>query len=96
LEGWSALYSFKALKSGVDWSPRMAVFGDLGSVNAKSLSYLVCSTCCCEYIKRAGLLLATNYDFAAHSSNYQLNCHTFCNQLHVSICGSCEAALSQG
>lgn len=40
LEGWSALYSFKALKSGVDWSPRMAVFGDLGSVNAKSLSYL--------------------------------------------------------
>jgi len=24
----------------VDWSPRMAVFGDLGSVNAKSLSYL--------------------------------------------------------
>jgi len=24
----------------VDWSPRMAVFGDLGSVNARSLSYL--------------------------------------------------------
>ncbi|XP_020622284.1 acid phosphatase type 7-like [Orbicella faveolata] len=40
LEGWSALYAFKALKSGVDWSPRMAVFGDLGSVNARSLSYL--------------------------------------------------------
>ena len=40
VEGWSALYAFKALKSGVDWSPRMAVFGDLGSVNAKSLSYL--------------------------------------------------------
>ena len=40
LDGWSALYSFKALKSGVDWSPRMAVFGDLGSVNAKSISYL--------------------------------------------------------
>ena len=40
LDGWSALYAFKALKSGVDWSPRMAVFGDLGSVNAKSISYL--------------------------------------------------------
>ncbi|KAL9953577.1 hypothetical protein ACROYT_G041018 [Oculina patagonica] len=39
-DGWSALYSFKALKSGVDWSPRMAVFGDLGSFNAKSISYL--------------------------------------------------------
>ncbi|KAJ7374236.1 hypothetical protein OS493_007313 [Desmophyllum pertusum] len=40
VEGWSGLFSFKALKSGVDWSPRMAVFGDLGSVNAKSVSYL--------------------------------------------------------
>ncbi|KAL9953568.1 hypothetical protein ACROYT_G041005 [Oculina patagonica] len=39
-DGWSALYSFKALKSGVDWSPRMAVFGDMGSVNAKSIAYL--------------------------------------------------------
>ena len=39
-DGWSALFSFKTLKSGVDWSPRMAIFGDLGSVNAKSLSYL--------------------------------------------------------
>ncbi|CAH3179914.1 unnamed protein product [Porites evermanni] len=39
-DGWSALFSFKTFKSGVDWSPRLAVFGDLGSVNAKSLSYL--------------------------------------------------------
>ena len=39
-DGWSSLYFFKALKSGVDWSPRMAVFGDLGRDNAKSLSYL--------------------------------------------------------
>ena len=34
------MFSFKTFKSGVDWSPRLAVFGDLGSVNAKSLSYL--------------------------------------------------------
>lgn len=40
MEGWSALYEFKALQSGVDWSPRMAVFGDMGSVNAKSISFL--------------------------------------------------------
>ena len=39
-DGWSAVFSFKTFKSGVDWSPRLAVFGDLGSVNAKSLSYL--------------------------------------------------------
>ena len=40
MEGWSAIYEFKALQSGVDWSPRMAVFGDMGSVNAKSISFL--------------------------------------------------------
>ena len=40
LDGWSALYYFTALKDGVDWSPRLALFGDLGSKNAKSLSYL--------------------------------------------------------
>ncbi|XP_068729313.1 acid phosphatase type 7-like [Montipora capricornis] len=40
VDGWSAVFSFKALKSGVNWAPRLAVFGDLGSVNGKSLSYL--------------------------------------------------------
>ncbi|KAK2561166.1 Acid phosphatase type 7 [Acropora cervicornis] len=40
LDGWSAIFSFKTFKPGVNWSPRLAVFGDLGSVNAKSLSYL--------------------------------------------------------
>jgi len=34
------VFSFKTFKAGVDWSPRLALFGDLGSVNAKSLSYL--------------------------------------------------------
>ena len=34
------MFAFKTLKSGVNWSPRLAIFGDLGSVNAKSLSYL--------------------------------------------------------
>ena len=29
-----------ALKDGVDWSPRIALYGDLGSVDAKSLSSL--------------------------------------------------------
>lgn len=39
-DGWSGLYHFFALKSGEDWSPRIAFYGDLGSVNAKSISYL--------------------------------------------------------
>ena len=34
------MYNFFALKSGEDWSPRIAFYGDLGSVNAKSISYL--------------------------------------------------------
>lgn len=39
-DGWSAVFRFKTLTSGVNWSPRLAMFGDLGSKNAKSLSYL--------------------------------------------------------
>jgi len=34
------LCHFFALKSGEDWSLRIAFYGDLGSVNAKSISYL--------------------------------------------------------
>ena len=39
-DGWSSVFRFTALKDGVEWSPRIALYGDLGSVNAKSLSYL--------------------------------------------------------
>ncbi len=38
--GWSPLYFFTAMKSGQDWSPRFAVFGDMGNANAQSLSML--------------------------------------------------------
>ena len=34
------MFYFTALKSGEDWSPSIAFYGDLGSVNAKSISYL--------------------------------------------------------
>lgn len=34
------MFAFNAIKSGEDWSPRLALYGDLGSVNAKSISYL--------------------------------------------------------
>ena len=39
-DGWSALFAFNALKSGEDWSPRIAFYGDMGTTNAKSISYL--------------------------------------------------------
>jgi hypothetical protein len=38
--GWSPLYFFTAMKKGQDWSPRFAVFGDMGNANAQSLSML--------------------------------------------------------
>ena len=28
------------MKSGEDWSPRIAFYGDMGTINAKSISYL--------------------------------------------------------
>lgn len=39
-DGWSALYNFNATKSGTDWQPRLAIYGDLGVDNAQSLSKL--------------------------------------------------------
>ncbi|XP_013772762.1 acid phosphatase type 7-like [Limulus polyphemus] len=39
-DGWSAVYWFTAMKEGTNWSPRFAVFGDLGNVNAQSLPRL--------------------------------------------------------
>lgn len=38
--GWSNLFFFTAMKSGQDWSPRFAVFGDMGNLNAQSLTRL--------------------------------------------------------
>ncbi|XP_071833224.1 acid phosphatase type 7-like [Apostichopus japonicus] len=39
-EGWSSLFYFKAQLNTTDWSPRFAVFGDLGNENAQSLGRL--------------------------------------------------------
>jgi hypothetical protein len=39
-QGWSAIYFFKAIQEGSNWSPRFAVFGDLGNVNGQSIPRL--------------------------------------------------------
>lgn len=39
-EGWSSTFSFMAMKSGSKWSPRFALYGDLGNKNAQSLPRL--------------------------------------------------------
>ncbi|CAD5113759.1 DgyrCDS2925 [Dimorphilus gyrociliatus] len=38
--GWSSVYFFRAIKDGSHWSPRFAIYGDMGNVNAQSLSRL--------------------------------------------------------
>ena len=38
--GWSPLLNFYAMQAGAAWSPRFAVYGDLGNVNAQSLPRL--------------------------------------------------------
>ena len=37
---WSAVYSFKTRPNGNKWSPRLAIYGDMGNVNAHSLTSL--------------------------------------------------------
>lgn len=38
--GWSPSYEMKTLKAGSDWSPVIAMFGDMGNENAVSLPHL--------------------------------------------------------
>ncbi|XP_062996198.1 acid phosphatase type 7 [Elgaria multicarinata webbii] len=39
-QGWSTSYSFWAVLNGADWSPRLAVFGDMGLQNPQALPRL--------------------------------------------------------
>jgi len=39
-DAWSSLYTFTAMAAGSNWSPRFAVIGDLGNVNAQSVGRL--------------------------------------------------------
>ncbi|KAK7493511.1 hypothetical protein BaRGS_00015222 [Batillaria attramentaria] len=43
-QGWSEMFSFTAMKAGSDWSPRFAIYGDLGNINAQSLPRLQLET----------------------------------------------------
>ena len=38
--GWSDLFSFTTMKSGTDWSPTFAVFGDMRNDNVEALPYI--------------------------------------------------------
>ena len=38
--GWSEIFYFNAMPNGTDWLPSIAIYGDLGTENAQSLSRL--------------------------------------------------------
>ncbi|CAF0889384.1 unnamed protein product [Brachionus calyciflorus] len=38
--GWSDIYSFTAMSDDTNWSPRFAIFGDMGNENAQSIPRL--------------------------------------------------------
>ena len=38
--GWSDVYFFVTYPHGTSWSPRIALFGDMGNENAQSLARL--------------------------------------------------------
>lgn len=40
LYGWSEIFYFTAMRNDKDWLPHLAIYGDLGSDNAQSLSRL--------------------------------------------------------
>lgn len=62
-ESWSSKFNFKTFPQGSDWSPRIAIYGDMGNDNAISLPYLQEET-------QRGL-----YDFIIHVGDfaYDLN-----------------------
>jgi len=57
-DSWSETHWFTTLQAGTDWSPRLAVYGDLGSENAKSLPLLANDT------------LAGMYDAVLHVGDF--------------------------
>lgn len=62
--GWSSIYSFKTIPDGSDWSPQLAVFGDMGNYNAISLPALQLET-------QMGM-----YDAILHVGDFAYDFHT--------------------
>jgi hypothetical protein len=39
-DGWSHIFTFVSMRDGNDWSPRFAIYGDLGNINGQSIPRL--------------------------------------------------------
>ena len=59
--GWSPVYSFRTVPRSPHWSPRFAVYGDLGLANAKSLTRL------------SAEVAANNFDAILHVGDFAYN-----------------------
>ena len=62
--GWSEMFWFKTFPAeGSDWSPRLAIFGDMGNDNAQSLTRLQEET-------QSGM-----YDALIHNGDFAYDMH---------------------
>ncbi|KAJ6663774.1 hypothetical protein lerEdw1_009853 [Lerista edwardsae] len=68
-QGWSDVYSFRALRNGSDWSPRFVLYGDMGLENPQSLPRLTQDT---EKGMYDVLLHVGDFAYDLHSDNAQV------------------------
>jgi len=75
--GWSAVFSFKTPPEDLEnWQPHLAIYGDMGNVNAQSLARLQEET-------EAGM-----YDAILHVGDFAYDFHTvsiFCSVFIVGV-----------
>ncbi|XP_018644223.1 acid phosphatase-related [Schistosoma mansoni] len=78
LDGWSDVLNFRALPSHPYWSPKLAVYGDMGATDAPSLPELI------HQVKDLN-----SYDMVLHVGDFAYNMDTntnnnLCNMSHYS------------
>lgn len=77
--GWSSVFFFKTMQEGQNWSPRFAVFGDMGNVNAQSLPRLQEETMLDFYDT---ILHVGDFAYDMHSDNARVG-DAFMNQIQT-------------
>lgn len=77
--GWSSVYFFKTMPTTATWSPRLAVFGDMGNVNAQSLPRLQEETMLGFY---DAILHVGDFAYDMHSDNARVG-DAFMNQIQT-------------
>ena len=68
---WSNTFTMTTLNDGTNWSPRLAIYGDMGSTNARSISRLKSETSAGHF--DAILHIGKYRSSPAHTHNFLLN-----------------------